>query len=198
MKIIIISGPTGSGKTTLSKKILNKFESGVLLSTDNYYKNGIISKFLSRFIENYFDRKLSFNYKNFKNDFNFICKNRKSNHEYFYDFKNKNIKKYEHKKINIKFLIVEGIFTNELLNNFNKENFFFIELKTNKNSCLKRVIKRDVNERGKSKLVAKNDFLKSWSFYQSKNKFKNSKNKNKFIISKRSDLDLALKKIFNL
>ena len=48
MKIIFISGPSGSGKTTLSNQIIKKNKNGFVLSTDNYYKTGLISKFLSK------------------------------------------------------------------------------------------------------------------------------------------------------
>ena len=43
MQLIVISGPTGSGKTTLSKKILKKLKNGIILNTDNYYRTGILS-----------------------------------------------------------------------------------------------------------------------------------------------------------
>ena len=44
MKLIFISGPSGSGKTTFSKQITGKIKNGIILSTDNYYKIGLISK----------------------------------------------------------------------------------------------------------------------------------------------------------
>ena len=47
MKLIFISGPSGSGKTTLSKKIIGKNKNGIILSTDNYYKIGLLSKLIS-------------------------------------------------------------------------------------------------------------------------------------------------------
>ena len=89
MKIIFISGPSGSGKTTLSNQIIVKNKNGIILSTDNYYKTGLISKFLSNFVESYFDRSISFNFKLFKKDFNFIYKNRISIHERSYDYEKK-------------------------------------------------------------------------------------------------------------
>ena len=92
MKLIFISGPSGSGKTTLSNNILEKVKSGIVLSTDNYYKTGLISKILSKFVIGYFDRNISFNYKLFKKDFNLIIKNKISTKERSYDFKNKKIK----------------------------------------------------------------------------------------------------------
>ena len=66
MLVIIISGPSGSGKTKLSKIILRRLKDGIILNTDNYYKAGIISQILSKIITSYFDRKISFNYKLFK------------------------------------------------------------------------------------------------------------------------------------
>ena len=59
MKVIIISGPSGSGKTTLSKQILEKTKNGIVLSTDNYYKTGLLSRVLSKLIIAYFDRMLA-------------------------------------------------------------------------------------------------------------------------------------------
>ena len=72
MKLIFISGPSGSGKTTLSNQIIQKNKNGIVLSTDNYYKTGLISKLLQKFIEGFFDRSISFNNKLFKKDFDFI------------------------------------------------------------------------------------------------------------------------------
>jgi len=71
MKLIFISGPSGSGKTTLSNQIIVKIKNGIVLNTDNYYKTGLISKIRSKFVESYFDRNISFNYKLFKKDFNY-------------------------------------------------------------------------------------------------------------------------------
>tara|TARA_B100000287_G_scaffold239923_1_gene225579 strand:+ start:105 stop:710 length:606 start_codon:yes stop_codon:yes gene_type:complete len=197
MKVIIISGPTGSGKTTLSKRILNKFQNGIELSTDNYYKAGLMSKVLSRIIDGYFDRKISFNYKLFKKDFKYICKNSKSNHIYTYNFINKTIKKSYKKERNIEYIIVEGIFTKEILRNFKNHNCLFIELETNKESCMKRVIKRDLIERGKSKHLAKIDFLKSWNLYYDKNHH-SEKLPKKIVYSQKNSIFKEIKKKLNL
>ena len=94
MKLIFISGPSGSGKTTLSNEILAKIKNGIVLSTDNYYKTGLISNLLSRFVEGYFDKSISFNYKVFKKDFDYILKKRISNHKRSYDFEKKNNQKF--------------------------------------------------------------------------------------------------------
>ena len=196
MKIIIISGPSGSGKTTLAREIKNKVKDSFVLSTDNYYKTGMVSKFLSIFIRSYFDREISFNHKLIKEDIKNILKTSKCSHTYSYNFKNKTIRK-SIKKINeIKILIVEGIFANKLITNLDSHNCLFIRLENNKNTCMDRVIKRDVKTRGKSKKIAKKDFLKSWEYYYIKNK-NEIPNKNEIIFIKKPDMDLLLKKIIS-
>ena len=198
MKLIFISGPSGSGKTTLSNKILLKIKNGIVLSTDNYYKTGIISKLLSKFIKGYFDRNISFNYKLFKKDFNFIVKNGISIKERSYNFKDKTIINFFKEINNIKFLIVEGIFAKDFTRTLGKQKLYLLELKTNKNECLNRVVKRDCKERGKEKKQAKNDFLESWEIYYSKSKNKSIKiNRNEIIITKKTNIDKLLRKIFN-
>ena len=197
MKLIFISGPSGSGKTTLSSQIIKKNNDGYVLSTDNYYKTGLISRLLSKFVEGFFDRRISFNYKLFKKDFDFIYKNRISIHDRYYNFEKKTLKKILNKKNNISFLIVEGIFAKEFSNTLNNKNYYFLEIKTKKNLCMRRVIQRDSKERGKDKKQAKNDFLKSWDIYYEKFKYSSIKNTNKFIIKKNTDLDHILKKLFN-
>jgi len=198
MKLIFISGPTGSGKTTLSNQIIKKNKNGIVLSTDNYYKTGLISKLLPKFIEGFFDRSISFNYKLFKKDFDFIYKNGISINNRYYDFEKKTIHNILNKTNNISFLIVEGIFAKEFANTLNNQNYYFLEIKTKKNECMKRVVQRDIKERGKDKKQAENDFLKSWDIYYKKwkpNSIKN--NTNRFIIEKNSDVDNIMKKLFN-
>ena len=198
MKIIIISGPSGSGKTTLSNQILLKIKKGIVLSTDNYYKTGLISKLLSKFLEGYFDRKISFDYKLFKRDFNFILNKGISINQRSYDFEKKKIKNSFNKRNNINYLVVEGIFAKEFSRTLYNKDFFILELKINKKECMNRVIQRDVKERGKLKNKAEKDFLKSWDIYYGK--FKNKSivnNTNKFIITKKTNIEKILKKVFN-
>ena len=199
MKLIFISGPSGSGKTTLSNQIIVKIKNGIVLSTDNYYKTGFTSKLLSKIVGGYFDRSISFNHKLFKKDFNFILKNRFSIYKRSYNFKKKIIKNFFQQTNNIQFLIVEGIFAKEFSRKLNNQNYYFLELKINKNDCMKRILRRDFTERGKTIKQAKNDFLKSWDIYykKPKNKFL-KRNINEFIISKNTDINSILKKIFNL
>ena len=197
MKIIFISGPSGSGKTTLSKQIIGKIKNGIILSTDNYYKVGIISKLLSKFVKGYFDRSISFNYKLFKKDFNFILKNGISVHERSYDYKMKKINKFSSDKKSIKFLVIEGIFAKEFSSSLCNQDYSFIELKINKNECMKRVVQRDIRERGKAKKQAEVNFLKSWDIYYEKFKNKNIKNNsNQITFTKNTNFDQILKKLF--
>ena len=198
MKLIFISGPSGSGKTTLSNQIIKKNKNGIVLCTDNYYKTGLISKLLPKFVEGFFDRSISFNNKLFKKDFDFIYNNGTLIYERYYNFEKKTIQNILNETNNISFLIVEGIFANEFSNTLNNKDYIFLEIKTNKNECMKRVVQRDIKERGKEKQQAENDFLKSWSIYYEKFKPHSIKNNtNKFIIEKNSDIDHILKKLFN-
>ena len=198
MKLIFISGPSGSGKTTLSNKIILKNKNGFVLSTDNYYKTGLLSKLLSKYVEGYFDKMISFNYKLFKKDFDFIAKNGISMHDRHYNFEKKKIQSILNETKNISYLIIEGIFANELTKTINNQNYYFLEIKDKKNECMKRVVKRDFQERGKDKKQAEIDFLKSWDIYYEKfktNKIKN--NTHKFIINNKTDMNSLLKKLFN-
>ncbi len=198
MKLIFISGPSGSGKTTLSNQIIKKIKNGIVLSTDNYYKTGLISKLLPKFVEGFFDRSISFNKKLFKKDFDFIYKNGISICDRKYNFEKKTIQNILNETDNISFLIVEGIFAKEFSNTLNNKDYIYLEIKTKKNECMKRVVKRDIKDRGKDKKQAEKDFLNSWNIYYKKfnlNSIKN--NKKNFIIEKNTDIDHILKKLFN-
>ena len=198
MKLIFISGPSGSGKTTLSNKLIKQNKNGFVLSTDNYYKTGLISKILSKFVEGFFDKSVSFNYKQFKKDFDFIYKHGTSKIDRYYNFEKKTIENNLNETNNISFLIIEGIFAKEFANTLNNQNYYFLEIKPKKKDCMKRVVQRDLNERGKDKKQAKNDFLKSWDIYYEKfNNFNIKKNMNKFIINNETDIDQIIKKLIN-
>jgi len=196
MKLIFISGPSGSGKTTLSKQIIEKIKTGIILSTDDYYKIGPLSKLLSKFVEGYFDRSISFNYRLFKKDFNFILKNGISIHQRSYNYEKKTINKFLKETNNINFLIIEGIFAKDFSNTLCNQNYSFLELKINKDECMKRVLQRDLKERGKAKKQAEDDFLKSWEIYYEKFKNNNNHHANEFTIKKNTDIDQLLKKLF--
>ena len=197
MKLIFISGPSGSGKTTLSKQIIGKIKNGHILNTDNYYRIGILSKLLSKFVKGYFDRSISFNYKLFNKDFNFIIKNGISIYARSYNFEKKTINNSLKETSNINFLIIEGIFAKEFSSTLYNQNYFFLELKINKNECKKRVVQRDLKERGKEKKQAEEDFLKSWDIYYEKfNNKKIKKNATEFTITEKTNINQILNKLF--
>lgn len=198
MKLIIIIGPSGSGKTTISKKILQKIGNGKILNTDNYYRTGIISLILSKIVNYYFDRKISFNFYLFKRDLDFILKNGYSNFYYKYNFKEKSIKKIYKESKNIRFIIIEGIFAKEIIKKIPTNNFILIKLNTNKKTCMRRVIKRDFEERGKTKFQAKIDFLNAWELFHKNNNKKIFQNYLKKIIIKKGTVRKKLiKKIIS-
>ena len=198
MKLIFISGPSGSGKTTLSNQIIEKIKNGIVLSTDNYYKTGLISKLLSKFVKGYFDKSISFNYKLFKKDFDFIVRNEISINQRSYNFKKQQIKNHLKETNNINYLIVEGVFAKEFSITLDSNNFYFLELKINKKECMKRAVHRDLKERGKVIKQAENDFLNSWEIYYDKNKSTSiNKKANKINIRKKTNIDEILNKIFN-
>ena len=198
MKIIFISGPSGSGKTTLSNQIIVKIRNGIILSTDNYYKTDLISKLLSKFVDGYFDKRLSFNYKQFKKDFDYILNNGTSINERSYDFEKKTINNFLTKAKNINTIIIEGIFAKDFSRTLCNQKYLFLELKINQKQCMKRVVQRDIKERGKTKKQAEEDFLKSWSIYYQKFKNRNVKyNANNFIIKKNTNIDKILKIFLN-
>ena len=199
MKLIYITGPSGSGKTTISKIILKRIKYGIILNTDNYYKTGIISKILSKILVSYFDRKISFNLKLFKKDIEFIIKNGFSDYYYKYNFKRKSIKKIYKKKKNIRFIIIEGIFGQEIFKAFSNKNCILIKLKINKQTCMNRVVQRDLIERGKSKYHAERDFIKAWELFAKNEKKYISNNYLKtYVIRSKSDLNLLIKKLSNI
>ena len=199
MQLIIISGPSGSGKTTLSKKILENLKDGIILNTDNYYKTGLISQILSKSIHSYFDRTISFNHTLFKRDLKFILKEGFSNYSYEYNFKSKTLKKTYKKTNHIKFVIIEGIFGQEIIKSLSDNNCILIYLKINKQSCMKRAIKRDHEERGKSKHLAEKDFLKAWElFFKNKKKYRSRNYKHKIIVENKRDIKSLLKNLTNI
>ncbi len=170
MKIIIITGPSGSGKTSLAKKLMVKLENCHLISTDDFYKTGNLSDLLSIFIESYFDRKISHNSKLLKNTISEILKNKEINHSYKYNFLKKRTEITHNKTSCIKNLIIEGIFTLELLKFISRNDYLLIRLKINKEICMKRVKERDIIQRGKSIRKSLDDFTKAWDIYNKKEK----------------------------
>ena len=125
-----------------------------------------------------------------------------NHHRYFstnsYDFEKKTINSFLNKVNNINLIVIEGIFAKELSNTLCNQKHYFLELKINKNECMKRVVQRDIKERGKVKKQAEEDFLNSWDIYYQKFKNKYIKNNaNEFTITNNTNVDQIFKKYLN-
>ena len=198
MKIIIITGPSGSGKTTLAKKLMIELENCHIISTDDFYKTGKLSNLLSKLIKSYFDRKISHNGRLLKKTISKIIKNKEINYSLKYDFIKRRTEVNYSKSLNIKNLIIEGIFTLELLKFISRNDYILIRLKINKDVCMKRIKERDNIERGKSKRKSLEDFIKAWNIYEKKEKsYKISGKGKELIFKKDEDIDTIVNKLSN-
>ena len=198
MRIIVITGPSGSGKTSLAKKLMAELENCYIISTDDFYKTGNISKLLSNLIPSYFDRKISQNGKLLKRTIKKILKDKEINYSYKYDFINKRTKITNHNSRCIKNLIIEGIFALELIKDISTNDYLLVRIKINKDICMKRIYERDNIERGKSKKKIIKDFMKAWNIYNNKeNSYKNLGKCNELIFKKDPNVDSILKELSN-
>ncbi|MGN0977204.1 MAG: uridine kinase [Faecousia sp.] len=146
--VIGIAGGTGSGKTTLMKRLIEKFEDEVtVLSHDNYYKRHDDLSYEQRCLLNYdepaaFDTSLMvYHLEELRRGHSIECP--------VYDF---TVHNRSDKTIHVvprKVIIVEGIliFENEALRNLMDIRIF---VDTDADVRLCRRIKRDVNKRGRT------------------------------------------------
>ena len=195
MKLIVITGPSGSGKSVLGKKLANSLDSSILIKTDSYYRDDLIIKLLSFFLHDIYDRLISIKEKKILLTINSLIKKEKTTIFYNYDFKSKKSSKHLRfikSQKNIRFIILEGIFAHRLELNYN--NTINILCDQNKELCRNRRIRRDQLERGRNINEVSRKFNKSWYLY-----FKNLNNfkKQKKIITLRSDDNNVYKKLIN-
>ena len=172
MRTIIITGPSCSGKTSLSQSLEKLFRDCISIKTDSYYRDDILTKIKSIFIDDFYDRIKSINIKAISKTIGSIIQNDKSVIFYNYDFKTKQssrVLKNINNKYNTSFLIIEGIFSHRLDLNYSETiNIICME---NKEICYQRRLIRDVKERGRNKNEVNRKFDKSWDLY-----YKNSEN----------------------
>ena len=166
MKTIIITGPSGSGKSYLSKKISKLFNNTIVIKTDSYYKDNIFIKFLSIFQYDIYDRPISFKKSEIKKTLRSLYNKDKLILFYNYDFQRKQSSKSEG-TINYEgdnqLLILEGIFAHRLDLNYNET--INIICREEKDICFKRRLKRDQLERGRDSREVNKKFNKSWYLY---------------------------------
>ena len=166
MKTIIITGPSGSGKSYLSKKISKLFNNTIVIKTDSYYKDNIFIKFLSIFQYDIYDRPISFKKSEIKKTLRSLHNKDRLISFYNYDFKKKQSSKSE---VTINYegenqlLILEGIFAHRLDLNYNETINIICE--EEKDICFKRRLKRDQLERGRDSREVNNKFNISWFLF---------------------------------
>ena len=157
MVIVAIAGGTGSGKTTLAKKIINSYQNIKInyLSLDSYYKDFSQMSFNDRSKIN-FDHPDSIDFDLFYQQINEYLKGS--------DIKTPTYSYKRHKRLKKKgnlrqgdLLIVDGIL---ILLKKSIRDFFDLSifLKVNSSERLKRRIRRDINERGRSKIEISDRF----------------------------------------
>ena len=150
MKTIVITGPSGSGKSILANKLLEIFDDTIVLKTDSYHRDNILIRLLSIFIFDIYDRLISLKKVEIKITFFSIY-----NKEKFISFSNYDFKKKQGSQSKIRinytnenqFLILEGVFSHRLDLNYQKAINIVCEEK--KEICFKRRLKRDLLERDK-------------------------------------------------
>ena len=166
MKTLIITGPSGSGKSNLSKKISKLFNNTIVIKTDSYYKDNIFIKFLSIFQYDIYDRPISFKKSEIKKTLRSLHNKDRLISFYNYDFQRKKSSKKE-ENINYEgdnqLLILEGIFAHRLDLNYNET--INIVCEEEKDICFKRRLKRDQLERGRDAIEVNNKFNISWYLF---------------------------------
>ena len=177
MKTIIITGASGSGKTYLSRRLHKLFNNSIVITTDSYYRDNILIRFISKFIYDIYDKLLSIKKNEIQNTIRAIYKKNSLISLFKYDFRRK---RSSHSKIKVKyaetnqFLIIEGIFAHRL--DLNYQECINIVCQEKKKICFRRRLKRDQLERGRDFTEVKKKFNRSWNlFYQNIHNYLNIK-----------------------
>ena len=164
MQTIVITGPSGSGKSYLANKISEDFKSTIIINTDSYYRDNLFIKLLSIFMNDIYDRLISIKKIHLLKTIESIYCNENHITLYNYDFKTKKSTESIRKKLNkIQLIIVEGVFSHRIKLNY--KSSLNILCKEKKEICYKRRLKRDELERGRNKKEVIQKFTKSWNLY---------------------------------
>ena len=197
--IIAITGPSGGGKSTFCKNLISQLpkNKSLLISQDSYYKD------LSHLD---FDKRASYNYDHPDSiDFNLLSehlinlKKKKKISQPVYDFKthcrHKNQKLVSPKE----FIIVDGtliISQQKIYSLFN--HIIYIDL--DQKICLERRIKRDINERGRTKKSVLEQYKKTVQPMFEEHIYPNRKNAHSIIsgVNNSKMIEIEAKKIIKM
>ena len=173
MITIVITGPSGSGKSYLSDKLSRLFKNTIVIKTDSYYRDNFFIRILSIFKFDIYDRPLSIKKYEIMKNIDSIYKKDKSVYLSKYNFKKRQSSKTPI-KINYngrdQFLILEGVFSHCL--DIDYKNSINIVCKEEKNICYKRRLIRDRLDRGRKTKEINKKFNMSWYlFYKNLNNF---------------------------
>ena len=166
MKTIVITGPTGSGKSYLSNKLSKLFNNSIVINTDSYYRDNLYIRFLSIFVYDIYDRLLSIRKNKIKRTIISINNKDSLISFYNYDFKKKystHSKQIINYKVEKQFLILEGIFSHRL--ELNYKDTINIVCEEDKEICFKRRLIRDQKERGRKISEVNRKFKRSWYLF---------------------------------
>ena len=166
MKTIVITGPSGSGKSYLSNNLSKLFYNSIVIKTDSYYRDNILIRFLSIFLYDIYDRPLSIKNQEIMKTIRSLYNKEELITFDKYDFKKKHSSSSKI-RINYKgdnqYIILEGIFAHRLDLNYNET--INIVCKEEKDICFKRRLKRDQLERGRDSREVNNKFNISWYLF---------------------------------
>ena len=166
MRIIVITGQSGSGKTYLSNKLYKLFNNSIIINTDSYYRDDFYIKLLSIFLYDIYDRFISIKDKCLIKTIKSIYNKEDYPTFYNYDFRNKRSthlkRQIQHQNKN-RFIILEGIFAHRLDLDYKKT--INIICKEKKEICYHRRLIRDKIERGRDTKEVNKKFSMSWNIY---------------------------------
>ena len=175
INLILITGQSGTGKSYLSTKLNQYIERSFVIKTDDYYRTGFFSKFFSKIINGYYDKKISVDFYKLKKDINDICFNKKLINLPKYNFKTKQRNYEQLCNEEIEHLIIEGIFAFNISKYIFKNARIKIFIINKKEICFQRRFRRDIKSRGRSASEIKKRFDKGWELFNKSN-LKNDRN----------------------